>query len=114
MKKLCLALLSIPASACATLPIRQPPAPLPPPPPIANVAPVECTIPPEAPPVFFPQPLPPKASDGSDVIAVLRSERDRALAALNQAVSHADAIRVWGANKADRDERCAAWAAGVK
>lgn len=77
------------------------------------VPPVECTIPAEAPPVFFPQPLPPKAKDGADILAVVSAERDRALAALDQAVSHADAIRTWAANKQDRDERCATWAAGL-
>jgi len=68
---------------------------------------------PDEAPSFTPRPLPPKAADGSDVLAVLTAERDRALAALDQAVSHADAVRVWAANKHDRDVRCADWAAGI-
>lgn len=106
-------LLSISTGACATLPIRPPPPSLPPPPPIAVVPPAECMLAGDAAPVFTPRPLPPKAADGSDVLAVLTAERDRALAALDQAVSHADAVRVWAANKHDRDVRCADWTAGL-
>lgn len=76
-------------------------------------APAECTLPPAAPPVFTPRPLPPSAPEGADPVAKLKAELARAVDYGAQAVTYADTLRVHEADKHDRDVRCATWAAGL-
>ena len=112
MRKLLMAALSISTGACASLPsLRQPEViQLPAVEPVAIVPPAECTDPPETFPVFLPGALPPRAAPTADIVAQLKAENARVIAAFEQLNSYTDSLRVWAANKHDEDERCAVWA----
>lgn len=80
---------------------------LPPLEPVMIVPPAECTDPPETFPAFLPGALPARAAPTADIVAQLKAENSRVIAAFEQLNSYADSLRVWAANKHDTDTRCA-------
>lgn len=115
MKKLSGVLLSMSVAACASWPNRPPPiAPsLPPPEPVRVTAPVECTLPGEPPPQFVEPVLPPDPPQGAPALVVKDAQIAQLQAGFRHLKVYSADMRKWGADRYDRDVRCAEFNAGL-